>query len=78
MIIENVSQELRERNQWVAWRLELREGEEKPTKVPYSSLSTRCASGWNEGHAGVEGEGRPRPAGRYAKPNRKLGGSRPR
>lgn len=32
----NIPLELRQLAQWVCWRLELREGSEKPTKVPYT------------------------------------------
>jgi hypothetical protein len=37
----HVPAELRERNQWVVWRLEQRK--DKPTKVPYSPISERRA-----------------------------------
>jgi len=35
--------ELRERNQWVCWRYEQREGEPKPTKVPVNANTGRLA-----------------------------------
>lgn len=35
-MFENIPAELRERPQWVVWRLEFREGMRKPTKVPYT------------------------------------------
>lgn len=34
-LLENIPEELRQRPQWVAWKLERRPGEDKPTKVPY-------------------------------------------
>ena len=37
-------QELKERNQWVAWKLERREGSSKPTKVPVNPHTLRNAS----------------------------------
>lgn len=36
--------ELRERNQWVVWRLAHRPGQPKPTKVPYDAVTGRKAS----------------------------------
>jgi hypothetical protein len=35
-MFDNIPAELRERPQWVVWRLEFREGMRKPTKVPYT------------------------------------------
>ena len=37
LIPTNIPAELRERRQWVCWKLEPRPGQEKPTKVPYNS-----------------------------------------
>ena len=34
-MFDNIPAELRERPQWVVWRLEYREGMPKPTKTPY-------------------------------------------
>ncbi len=36
MSFMNIPLELRERKQWVCWRLEERHGAAKPTKMPYS------------------------------------------
>ena len=40
----NVPEELRTRPQWVVWRKEVRNGESKPTKVPYTSAGRRAKS----------------------------------
>jgi putative DNA primase/helicase len=37
MSFDNIPEELRALNQWVVWRTELREGSDKPTKVPYQA-----------------------------------------
>jgi primase-polymerase (primpol)-like protein len=34
-LLDNVPEELRQRSQWVVWKLEKRPGEDKPTKIPY-------------------------------------------
>jgi putative DNA primase/helicase len=34
-LLDNIPEELRQRPQWVVWKLEKRSGEDKPTKVPY-------------------------------------------
>src|SRR5215203_3258762 len=34
-LLENIPEELRQRTQWVVWKLEKRIGDDKPTKVPY-------------------------------------------
>jgi putative DNA primase/helicase len=34
-VLENIPEELRQRPQWVVWKLEKRAGEDKPTKMPY-------------------------------------------
>lgn len=39
---ENIPEELRERPQWVCWRLEERDG--KPTKVPYQPSGRRASA----------------------------------
>src|SRR5574337_796235 len=41
---ESIPEELRARSQWIVWRLELREGEPKPTKVPYYALDRKASS----------------------------------
>jgi hypothetical protein len=40
----NIPSELKKRNQWVAWKLEQREGASKPTKVPVNPNTLRNAS----------------------------------
>ena len=40
----NIPSELKKRNQWVAWKLEQREGASKPTKVPVNPHTLRNAS----------------------------------
>lgn len=40
--IERIPTELKERNQWVLWRLELRDG--KPTKIPYTPARKKASS----------------------------------
>lgn len=42
--IENIPAELRIHAQWVGWRAEMRPGQKKPTKVPYSIRTGRRAS----------------------------------
>jgi|SRR5215210_1241548 len=34
-LLENIPEELRQRPQWVVWKLEKRIGDDKPTKIPY-------------------------------------------
>jgi putative DNA primase/helicase len=34
-LLENIPEEMRQRPQWVVWKLEKRPGEDKPTKMPY-------------------------------------------
>src|SRR5215208_7969845 len=34
-LLENIPEELRQRPQWVVWKLEKRPGDDKPTKIPY-------------------------------------------
>lgn len=41
---EDIPEELKARSQWVVWRLELREGEPKPTKVPYCTVDRKASS----------------------------------
>ncbi|MBI2882644.1 MAG: AAA family ATPase [Candidatus Methylomirabilis oxyfera] len=41
---DTIPGELRARSQWVVWRLELREGEPKPTKVPYYAVGRKASS----------------------------------
>jgi putative DNA primase/helicase len=43
-VLENVPEEMRRRPQWVVWKLEKRDGEPKPTKVPYIAGGVRMAS----------------------------------
>jgi putative DNA primase/helicase len=33
--VDNIPEEMRQRRQWVVWKLEKRPGEDKPTKMPY-------------------------------------------
>lgn len=40
---ESIPQELKDRPQWVVWLYESREGEKKPTKVPYNARTGRRA-----------------------------------
>lgn len=44
MQFDRIPPPLRERRQWLCWKHELREGSEKPTKVPYSALGGTNAS----------------------------------
>ncbi len=41
---ENIPESLKQTPRWVAWRLELRHGQKKPTKVPVDAKSGRFAS----------------------------------
>ena len=40
---DNIPPILKERPQWVVWRYETRQGQEKPTKVPYNARNGRMA-----------------------------------
>ena len=40
----NIPQELRKERRWVLWKLETRQGQEKPTKVPYQINGKKAAS----------------------------------
>lgn len=42
--LDGIPAELRERPQWVAWRFVVRDGDGKPTKVPYAPAAGRRAS----------------------------------
>jgi hypothetical protein len=42
-MFENIPAELKEYPQWVVWKLEHREGAEKPTKIPYTPSNGRHA-----------------------------------
>lgn len=39
---DNIPNELKERNQWILWRLELLSGKEKPSKIPYTVQGERA------------------------------------
>lgn len=41
---DNIPQELKDRQQWVVWLYETREGEKKPTKVPHNARTGRRAA----------------------------------
>lgn len=41
---DTIPGELKARSQWVVWRLELREGGPKPTKVPYYAVGHKASS----------------------------------
>jgi primase-polymerase (primpol)-like protein len=43
-VCDTILEELKARSQWVVWRLELREGEPKPTKVPYCAVDRKASS----------------------------------
>ena len=40
VIPENIPQSLKDRQQWLVWRLQTRSGTDKPTKVPYDAKTT--------------------------------------
>lgn len=44
LLPENIPTSLRDRRQWVLWRHEERDGEDKPTKVPYMINGRRASS----------------------------------
>ncbi|MEK3788066.1 phage NrS-1 polymerase family protein [Paenibacillus sp. FSL K6-1230] len=44
MNIDKIPTELKERDQWVVWKLEQRKGSSKPTKVPYTVDGERASS----------------------------------
>lgn len=41
---QTIPEELKAHHQWVVWRLELRDGESKPTKVPYYAVDRKASS----------------------------------
>ncbi|WP_028988094.1 DUF927 domain-containing protein [Thermicanus aegyptius] len=44
MNIEKIPQELKQRNQWVLWKLEQRSEGGKPTKVPYQAIGKKAST----------------------------------
>ncbi|MCM3665541.1 phage/plasmid primase, P4 family [Mesobacillus subterraneus] len=53
----DIPDELKKANQWIVWKSELREGEDKPTKVPYQTNGVMAQSNnkrtWSSFHSAV-------------------------
>lgn len=46
-VVPTIPVELRERKQWVVWKLDFRDGDEKPTKIPFNPANNKHASTTN-------------------------------